>query len=1589
MEISRLLSDPTEEEEPISKQLTILIESRKSEEKRKALGHWDILRKSIRKTIDAVKESDLKNKNVSHGIHHLRKLNHDHSIKSVAFMKDRKEYLTTDGGNVTIFLEDGRKKATYIPEETMDTIIYCSHSDQFVGFTKGDDELFLMNKDFEIISQARNPCKINLAKYNHNTMEFVTFGPGYFVCWAFRYGARHLIPRKMNKIVFTADNAFSHLVLEETASRQQRCYLSHGKDVVVYNVFAGNQLTMKKDLHERMITGMTFFNPLKYLITGAKDGSIKVWDNEWYLKMVFVGHTRAISVLCVYPDGPAIISASHDCTVRVWNLDSCDEVDRAKLDAPAIGMSTELNYFVFFTYSWKTVDLWRIQHLFSIHTSIGQRVVAIKQTSHPHHPIRSLVVSRDSSVRLITPPNGEVLTTLLLDPAKGIVDAAYAINEEKLFVVLNNGDILKCCTKINPVRIEKTWKIQNPREACNYLLVYEYVPDFKADAWAAFKRGLATNTIGDNSSQTSRAKTILLGGRKDGHICVFDWDDGKVIFSIDAHGVKGVLSMKANSKQDQLISAGKDNIIKVWRLYPFAEEALAPLMSFYCAHTPVHMTMLKTNLCVAFQDHATATYNIVIYNLKDRSSKWGDLVPALDRYDHQPDDDHTDTITGLTSCQRMKLYASSSLDGTIRIWDETNNLIRLLKLKTMPYSVGFCSERGDLLVGISHHLYKIPYTAYLPKSYIFKMVSMRFADPKPEAPFPLDEDQVNKLSKREYTRLKKSHSSFKYNQFEDILTKEEEEEVKREQRIKEEAFSKLRAREEELERIKDSLIKAERTKAMEKKRKEKKDVHISSEAFINYFKMYYSKDRPQLPPENPYALEDFLRRGEFEEEEYPWVPEREPTGFFPPINKASRPVTAAEEPLMPAYQSATSSGFVPNSVLVKILWPPPPKEEKTQDTWRPPSLSRGQMEEIEKEKHRWNRLLGIQEPVEEEKEVTVDDLVPEEEGIDQDRTLIIDDWEDEKSAPQSPIPSSGTRTPVYTPPRKEVTFSRQPTVHVIETPPKTPTPPATSRQSSLMSKFNEMLTKKEEEKEDDESTVTMTPRSPVETEPSGTALKSPMKSTLSDKPPSEPKPPSAPPPKREIKPLKPLVKYAKPAPPSEPLPPKPRPVAPPQREPTPPRPETPLPSFVTQFKGAEWFEKFFPDAGETNIPKPWTADNFMMTMSRLLRIAEYMHKIAVTDAMAMLYTQEDIGDGTIHSVSKNLIAVLNHHKEPPTCLVEEQKNFIISALRAMSKFGVKDKEFVSELMVQFLDGDKEVRMTVLDLLSSIGHQDPQKFFSKELDSWDIWNVDEEDRKGELRKMSQQWLDRWMTSYKLHLTDTIERMNKGQNIQGRMRGGGKSRGTPPPSSRSILKKPAIGGGDMIPEDQETVTTLPEERTSRSRSITVTFDKPPDPALIESATYIDAINYFCDMMMEKALDSLKRGGRKPPGTKENVVQAKNTVLVLPKIPHKPALVRLGETHTSTCRPERETNLHVDYRYPATTARGNQPIPGDISHFTPSINLPMKTLYINPFPSAIDALMPSYQEPILITLKSSQKYFIHNQSYLQSEPAVAPAH
>lgn len=49
---------------------------------------------------------------------------------------------------------------------------------------------------------------------------------------------------------------------------------------------------------------------------------------------------------------------------------------------------------------------------------------------------------------------------------------------------------------------------------------------------------------------------LLPTGRKDGYLCVINMKNGQVEFAIEGHGSKGVLSMIANSPDDQVVSAG-------------------------------------------------------------------------------------------------------------------------------------------------------------------------------------------------------------------------------------------------------------------------------------------------------------------------------------------------------------------------------------------------------------------------------------------------------------------------------------------------------------------------------------------------------------------------------------------------------------------------------------------------------------------------------------------------------------------------------------------------------------------------------------------------------------------------------------------------------------------------------------------------------------------------------------------------------------------------------------------------------------------------------------------------------------------------
>lgn len=73
----------------------------------------------------------------------------------------------------------------------------------------------------------------------------------------------------------------------------------------------------------------------------------------------------------------------------------------------------------------------------------------------------------------------------------------------------------------------------------------------------------------------------------------------------------------------------------MWRVFPYAEESLSLLHTFSCYHPAVALCVLGKCVTMAFEDPDSATYGLVQFDLG-----------SSQRYDHRPQDDPMDHITG-------------------------------------------------------------------------------------------------------------------------------------------------------------------------------------------------------------------------------------------------------------------------------------------------------------------------------------------------------------------------------------------------------------------------------------------------------------------------------------------------------------------------------------------------------------------------------------------------------------------------------------------------------------------------------------------------------------------------------------------------------------------------------------------------------------------------------------------------------------------------------------------------------------------------------------------------------------------------------
>jgi len=116
---------------------------------------------------------------------------------------------------------------------------------------------------------------------------------------------------------FSPDGRFLILAKNEDPGR-------NGFAIALCDVRTGREIEFlsrspQSDRHSGSISGMSFDRDGKYLVTGSRDHSVRIWDfKEGALERKLLGHRSEVLSVAFSPDGLSVASGSKDGEVRIW-----------------------------------------------------------------------------------------------------------------------------------------------------------------------------------------------------------------------------------------------------------------------------------------------------------------------------------------------------------------------------------------------------------------------------------------------------------------------------------------------------------------------------------------------------------------------------------------------------------------------------------------------------------------------------------------------------------------------------------------------------------------------------------------------------------------------------------------------------------------------------------------------------------------------------------------------------------------------------------------------------------------------------------------------------------------------------------------------------------------------------------------------------------------------------------------------------------------------------------------------------------------------------------------------------------------------
>ena len=383
--------------------------------------------------------------------------------------------------------------------------------------------------------------------------------------------------------------------------------------------------------HAERVGSITFSPDGQLLASGSSDETIKLWHmSRNQLLTTLCGHAGEIHLVTFSADGKTIASSSNDSSIRLWSSKTgrCLRVLQGyNNSAVSCALSSDSKLLAGGSND-KTVKVWNT--ITGSCKSLTGHSREVRSVSFSFDSQLLASGSNDRTIKLWSVGTGQCLKTLYGHTSQ-IALVAFAPSNQTLASGSDDRSV-------------KIWNIATGE--C-----------LKSFAHASQVSAVAFSSDGQ----------VLASGSDNGTVKLWDISTGKCFNSLQGHS--GKIKSLAFSKDNQLLASSDGRTVKLWNI-----QTGQCLNSVSRCHKSVYAIAFSgDSQLLATKTTDSKDFNLMLWDLKSQNLtaegghrqapplQGGEPVTLLQG--------HTDLIETVTFSSDSQTLASSSRDGTIKLWD--------------------------------------------------------------------------------------------------------------------------------------------------------------------------------------------------------------------------------------------------------------------------------------------------------------------------------------------------------------------------------------------------------------------------------------------------------------------------------------------------------------------------------------------------------------------------------------------------------------------------------------------------------------------------------------------------------------------------------------------------------------------------------------------------------------------------------------------------------------------------------------------------------------------------------------------------------